>query len=437
MAVECAKHQLLLFEPKAVQYSILKTEQVMLKPLASIEGSTVIQFSDQGYGEDYKNLESVYIVLKVKMIHKKTDDGTEIKTEIKAGDIVVAPVNNFLHSLFRQITLTLNGRVVGQNQQNYAYRAYIDNILNYSLEASNQHLDGTVFKLDTAGKFDKIAGNSGLISRALLFQPGEEVELIGRLHLDMLNSPKFLLNNIDIGLSFELNKPEFFLQKASATNTSSLKILDATLFIDHVKVNPDLAFAQQKILDSGKNAVYSYKRCEVRNYLVSSEATSFSWDNVCNGTLPEFVIIAFTSTSGYQGDVLQNPFNFQHFDLETISVSINGIEVAPRNLTFDFNQKNPRSQHGYFSLFKQLNLHKFDQPNLIDRNLYNNGCFLLAYDLTPDRDTDCANFINSGALRIEAKFSKALPASITVLAYLQFDADLVIDKDKNVFPSLG
>lgn len=437
MVVECAKPQLELFEPKTVQYSIMKTEQVILKPQASIEGSTMIQFLDQGYGDDYKNLNSIYLILKVKMI-SKNNDGTEIKTKLTAATLPVAPVNNTLHSMFRQIILTLNGTQIGQNTQNYPYRAYIDNLLNYEESSAAQHLAGIIFKADTPKHFEKITSeNAGASERGLLFQPDEEVELVGRLHLDMLNTKKFMLNNVDIGLTFELHRPEFYLMKTTDTNTSSLKIIDATLFIDHVKLNPEVALAHQRILDSGSNAIYNYKRCEIRNHLVSEKSSSFAWDNVCNGNLPEFVLICMTETNSFNGDVTKNPFNFQHFNLQSFTASLNGIEIPPRNLSFDFSPErtNPCSQHAYFSLFKQLNLHRFDKANLIDKEFYNNGGFILAYDLTPDRDIDCTNFLNSGALRFEGKFRKAIPSSITIIAYLQYDADLVIDKDRHVYPS--
>lgn len=305
--------------------------------------------------------------------------------------------------------------------------------MTYSLDSSNCHLDTIVFKPDTAGHFDDIVGNTGATYRGLLFKPDEEVELVGRLHVDMFDQRKFLLDNINIGITFELNNPSFYLQKITPTNTSHLKILDATLYMDHVKVNPELALHHQQTLNSGVNVVYNYKRCEVRNFLVGPNLSSFAWDNVCNGPLPDFVLFAMVDSEAYNGHVQKNPFNFQHFDLNSFNASVNGIEVAPRNLAFNFTQKNPLSQHAYFSLFKQLNLHRFDKANIIDRNFYNNGGFILAYDLTPDRDNDCGNFVNSGALRVEAKFKKPLPQSITVLAYMQFDCDLIVDKERNVF----
>lgn len=132
MAVECAKPELLFFEPKGVQYSILKTEQVVLKPLASIDKSNIIQFLDQGYGDDYKNLSSAYIVFKVEMEHFDAT-GVKVLTPIKEHDKLTCSIaNNTLHSLIRQVTLTLNNKQISNNNQNYAYRSYIENLLNYS-----------------------------------------------------------------------------------------------------------------------------------------------------------------------------------------------------------------------------------------------------------------------------------------------------------------
>lgn len=121
MAYECAKPQLLFFEPKGVQYSILHTEQIALKPLASIDKSLVLQFNSMGYSDDYRNLSSVYLHLKVKMNHLDDED-KPITAAISKTTLNVYPVNNLLHSLFRQVTLTLNNKMVASNSQNYAYR---------------------------------------------------------------------------------------------------------------------------------------------------------------------------------------------------------------------------------------------------------------------------------------------------------------------------
>lgn len=64
---------------------------------------------------------SVYLHLKVEMDYKDAKDEAPA-ADFTKDTIWAYPVNNFLHSLFKQVTLTLNGKMVAQNSQNYAYR---------------------------------------------------------------------------------------------------------------------------------------------------------------------------------------------------------------------------------------------------------------------------------------------------------------------------
>lgn len=64
---------------------------------------------------------SVYLHLKVEMDYKDAKDEAPV-ADFTKDTIWAYPVNNFLHSLFKQVTLTLNGKMVAQNSQNYAYR---------------------------------------------------------------------------------------------------------------------------------------------------------------------------------------------------------------------------------------------------------------------------------------------------------------------------
>lgn len=231
MVEECAKHELKLFEAKKIQYSILKTDQIILKPLASIEKSNIIHLH-QGYSDELKALTEAYVVFKVKMNHFDADNAP-VTTKIATHDKLTCSIaNNTLHSLIRQVNVTLNGKEISKNSNNY-HRSYIENLLTHDNQTSGRHLDGVIFKLDVAKHFDDLAGsNTASGDRGLLFQPNHPVELVGRLHLEMFSCQKLLLNNIDIGISIELNNPDFFMRKVAPDNKSSLELLDATLYLD-------------------------------------------------------------------------------------------------------------------------------------------------------------------------------------------------------------
>lgn len=313
----------------------------------------------------------------------------------------------------------------------------IENMLNYSHESSDQHLDTIIFELDTLDHYDDFDGNSGAKKRAMMLQNGEEVELIGRLHLDMFNTPKLLMNGVDFMLTIELNKPEFYLLKKNAANPSELKIVDCNLYMEHVKLLPDVTLAIEKNLET-KMAMYPYKRVDIRTMTIASNSSSFSFDNIYSGqNLPELIIFAMVNNDAYNGDYKLNPFNFQPFNLSEITASVDGYEISPRNLRFNFDLKNPQTQRAYFQLFKQLSFHRFDRANLISRELFNKNCFLIGWDLSPDKSSsDCTSIMSGGNIRLQGKFSKPLAKTVTVLAYMQFDADLGIDKGRNVYTQI-
>lgn len=266
----------------------------------------------------------------------------------------------------------------------------------------------------------------------MLFQVGEEVDLYGRLCIDLVAANKLILDNVSISLDFELAPPEFYLMK-TAGNQSQLKIVDSTLYMDLVKVNPDICVKHAALLATQK-ARYNYDKIDVRNFTIGQNASSFQLDNVCQGILPRLILISFVDNEAYQGSYSKNPFNFQHFNLTSFNASINGVDVAPHRLEMNFKQNTPRSHHAYYNLFNQLKVHRFDRGNQITPEAFNNGMFMLAYDLTADHDTSCNSRIESGTLRLDAKFAEPIPNAITVLVYLQYDAQLLIDGERNVYP---
>lgn len=132
MANQCFLPQLQLFEKKVVQFSVDRTEQIELRPLASIENAKVIQFQYNATGSEFRNLDSMYLKLKVKMIHLNSTGVAETTTPDKTG-LNVFPVNNLFNALFRQVSLSLNGQQVSQNNFNTPYRSYLEHLMNFEV----------------------------------------------------------------------------------------------------------------------------------------------------------------------------------------------------------------------------------------------------------------------------------------------------------------
>ena len=272
MSRECMKAELDLFTQRPIQSSILGTCEVVHKPIASLDNPSSIEFAILGRGDTYRDLSSVQLRLRIKLL-KDNNNGLLDNTSN------IGVVNNILHSLFRQCTVYLNGKAVSQSDINYHYRSYIETLLNYGNDAASTHLESVGWFMDK-GNFDSIETNknSGLDSRKALLKNSEEIELIGQLHADIFNQNKLLLNNVDLRIVLSLEKPEFYIMEAD-TGTAHIKILDASLHMNEVKVNPNILLAHRNVLEK-QNAVYPYKRVEVKSFTVPKGNSSLSFDNL-------------------------------------------------------------------------------------------------------------------------------------------------------------
>ena len=85
------------------------------------------------------------------------------------------------------------------------------------------------------------------------------------------------------------------------------------------------------------------------------------------------------------------------------------------------------------TLFSGTGKENRNEGNGIERTDYNNGYALYAFDLTPDlSDDDHFNLAKQGSVRIDLKFAAALPNTVTVIAYAEFENVIEIDRNRNV-----
>lgn len=419
------KSELDLFAVKPIQTNVLKTDEISYKPIAPISSSSngTIEFVSLGNLDTYRNLSSVYLRLLIKVVNPNSAKHTGV-------------VNNILHSLFRQITITMNGKSIAQTDTNYSYRALITNLLNYGNDASSTHLESTGWKLDTGNLDGILPGlNHGLDGRRESFKSDSVIEIMGKIHGDLFNQDRYLLNNVDLRISLSLEKPEFYIMEEDDGN-ASIQIMDATLYMDHITLNPSVLVAQQMVLQKTE-AIYPYTRVEVKTYTVPANSMNISLDNIVIGQLPNLLVFCMVDNDAYTGKRSKNPFNFKHNNMSSFFMSVNGVQVPSQAIEMDFSTDPPQSTRAYNTLFKSTGVHWFDKGNQITKQLYNSGYFMLAFDLTADHaaNTECGNPLNQGTLRIEARFAKSLPQTTTCIVYTEYQSNLRIDKNRNVITS--
>ena len=129
---ECVKTELDLFSMPPTQVSLEKGLWIDHQPVSNVLDGGPITFLCPGT-EDYVDLSKTILVVRAKV--------TKANENNLAQDEHVGIVNNFLHSLFKQVDGFLKEKQVMQATGTYAYRAYLETLLNYG-PAARVSIDG-------------------------------------------------------------------------------------------------------------------------------------------------------------------------------------------------------------------------------------------------------------------------------------------------------
>jgi hypothetical protein len=164
------------------------------QPVSSVSDGGPITFLSPGT-EDYVDLSKTMLVVRAKVTKA---DGANLDQDEKVGI-----VNNFLHSLFKQVDVFLKEKQVTQAMGTYAYRAYLETLLNYGPAAKKSQLTASMFYKDTAGKMDvadptvarDADANLGLKTRYTYSSQSGVLEMVGPVFCDaFMTSERLMLS---------------------------------------------------------------------------------------------------------------------------------------------------------------------------------------------------------------------------------------------------
>lgn len=417
------KPELDLFEYPAVQTGVSRTEEVALKPLAALNSSGQLEFLSMGKTDCYRDLSNMYLRLRVKLL------ADAVLNTALAEDANVGTSDNIGHTLFKSAKLYLQNTLITSGDENYSYRAYIESLLNFSQEAAYIHLEPSGRYIDSL----VATKNPGLDKRKALFAKSSEVELIIRPKLDFAHQNKWLIGGIDMRVILTLNSPEFYIM-AKDTDTSSIKIMDATLFVPHMTIAPQILLAHETVLQK-QNAIYPYKRINVMSYSISPGSQLVTIDNIVLGRLPDVLLFTTVANANYCAKRSLNPLHLRHFNLKSFVLWINGVQVPSQPIEMDFSDADhPICARAYDSLIKETQ--NWDKSHQINWSAFLSSKFMLAQDLTASKSYQAGTCINPaihGTVSIELRYDKPLEEAITAIIYTEYSASVEIDKDRNVY----
>lgn len=216
-----------IFAARPIQSSILETVQTRYKSIAPVEQS-YLEFVIPADNESYVDLD-VKLYVKGKLFN--SSDGKDFDATDFSG-----PTNNFLHSLFSQCSVTLNGALVTPASGHYNYRVYLQTLLTYGRDAVTSHLTNSMFHLDDGDMLaaDPIVAatnetNTGFMARWNRSKQSKEIELFGRLHSDLCNVPQLLLPGVQIQMRLKKAKRAFYVLAKAKDSKAMFRFLDAVI----------------------------------------------------------------------------------------------------------------------------------------------------------------------------------------------------------------
>ena len=431
------------FSSRSEDKSIVNTYCRMYSPVANPSDNTTIEFSIPPSSRNFVDLSKTRLKLTIEI--KKADDGSAIT---KAD--TVAPVNNSLYSCIKSLEVSFNGTQMNQSEGPMCgYKSIVDTLLEKDEEYIKTQGVLCGFFKDTAFNLDDVdmttAKNVGLRSRWFRCRDGGRYEVSGFLTNDVFHTDKYLPNGIAINLKLFLARPEFFLM-VKGTTKYTYNISAAKLYITYLTPSSEMLTAYTKAL-SKKTAMFKYPRSDLTAYVIPSKQQTAEIDNIFSLGIPQQFFLMFTLNSAHAGQSSQNPFNFQHFFVNLVSVEFEGKKIGGFDLTPSFNADTKTSKtttgtevevnydhqfaDAYLNLF--YNKGNTSQGCLISPDEYRGGYFILRYDIPESvRYQKPLNDAPQGLTRISLKFDEALTAAVSVIVYTKFTDFYGIDRHHNV-----
>ena len=341
-------------------------------------------------------------------------------------------INLIGKTFFQRCKIWLNSTLAFDSSDTYAYRAYLETVLNYGSDAKETHLQAGMYFRDQASRMETVE-NDGHKSRVEYSKLSRHVELMAPVHSDLFNQDRFLLNNMNVRLELHRNSDEFCLMGfANDVPDVKINVVSIMWYVRKIEVLSSMALGIEAQLNRNV-AKYPIRRVVVKTMQILGGRRDSPHNVLFSGQIPRRMVIGCLDKDAFYGKVKKNPFNFKNFNIRQISVSAGGVTYPRNPMILDF--QNKRYTRAYLSLFEAINTANEDKGNKITYSNFLSGYTLFGFDLSPDHsDGDYWQLIRDGSTSIRIEFGADTPEDgIRVIVLAEFDNLLTIDRFRNVY----
>ena len=390
-----------------------------VRPVGGIAAGSPYTFELTPIADSFLMMNGIYIYGKCQVVG---GNDAAIAAAAKVG-----LVNGFGLSIFDEISVFLNGFKISQDTDtNVHYKSMIETLLSYENEAMNTHLKTTLYDLDKPANLENFdptaAGNDAFKGRAKFIKESRTFDFAVPLATDFTRADNHLAPGNTLLIKAKLNNNRFLIKSSEDNASYKLVIKDLKMYYHRVRLDPSIT---SKIL--GKTHRYLTAKTQLLHRSLASGLSNYN-TQLFQGLLPRTLVISMVRTDAFNGSYSKNPYNFQHFDINTINLRVNGIAVPADSYMPDF--ENDIYMREYLELFRNTGTYRVDRGTAISYERFKKGCTFFAFDLTPDLcNSNHLHVSTPGVLSAEFNFKNALPTNITILFYAVFSQRITTDAD--------
>ena len=193
---EATHSSLDVFEKPPLLVSFNNSFEQKIGPIYSPNGPQ-LEFEVVGDRNNFIDLQRIFLEVKCRIVKGNNVDLSYGATEAQRDNPCL--VNNALHSLFSECTVSLNGNKISNSNGNYAHKSFIETEFSHGTDAKTTWLNCQGYHYEAA---PAALANAGFDNRKLAARSSALISLYGKVAVDFFSCDKQLLNGVTLRLTF-------------------------------------------------------------------------------------------------------------------------------------------------------------------------------------------------------------------------------------------
>ena len=443
-----------LFEPVTYSKDVESWLERDFYPMRLENQSGPFEIPIHGDGTHFLDMTNARLEMSLKYEFVKANDPSTVENLSGKFDASAVPLLGT--SIFKSVKVKIGNLNISElTQDMYAYKSYIETLLESELSSLDDNLFTKLGQFDFPGtysgtqpdfrNFSSVTGsadpndatkkvyNSKVTAEARqkpvwvrqsLLADNNPYFISTPLHLDCLSQPKYFPPNMMIALIFEKHSDEFFLLNHVPADKYKAKF---TIEKMRIKV-PMFKLSEEKTTEivrkwKSQAALYYFQHSVPRTYHITQNSEFFEEHNLCTGVLPKSLYFVIVDNDNFNGRFTHSPFIFEHINMTNFELSLNGHVLEHSRLEPDFDKEGLRMYEHYLKNTKATSV----RGNLISPSYFKTDYTLLAFDLSDDFNNNWNIYPPKyGTLGLKIKFPKVTRPKI-IIAFFVYTKVMTID----------